>query len=295
MRHRLRHDRRHTGGRQVAGLGFNLVAQRLQRVGRPQQRRPGGRAGQCQRVQRRQAARDGGQVVGQARRPAHHFFHQQGTAWQVGAGRQPAVQRGRVAVALLPSLAAGWLPGVLAQYRTAHPGIEIDIADVLSEPCIDRVASGHADFALAAIRADTPALQAEPFCSDNFYLVCPADHPLARRRKAITAQDLATWPFIHLARTSSVRQYLEAALHPQAMHTLMEVEQLATVMGMVRAGLGISVVPALTLFHFEQPGLVTRPLSLPGLTRQIYLVRRRDESLSVAAQALYALVMAQRP
>jgi len=198
-------------------------------------------------------------------------------------------------VALLPSLAAGWLPGVLAQYRAAHPGIEIDIADVLSEPCIDRVASGHADFALAAIRADTPALQAEPFCSDNFYLVCPADHPLARRRKATTAQDLAAWPFIHLARTSSVRQYLEAALHPQAMHTLMEVEQLATVMGMVRAGLGISVVPALTLFHFEQPGLVTRPLSLPGLTRQIYLVRRRDESLSVAAQALYALVMAQRP
>ena len=205
------------------------------------------------------------------------------------------LQRGRVAVALLPSLAAGWLPGVLAQYRTAHPGIEIDIADVLSEPCIDRVASGHADFALAAIRADTPALQAEPFCSDDFYLVCPADHPLARRRKAIIAQDLAAWPFIHLARTSSVRQYLEAALHPQAMHTLMEVEQLATVMGMVRAGLGISVVPALTLFHFEQPGLVTRPLSLPGLTRQIYLVRRRDESLSVAAQALYALVMAQRP
>ncbi|MDP3226510.1 MAG: LysR family transcriptional regulator [Acidovorax sp.] len=205
------------------------------------------------------------------------------------------LQRGRVAVALLPSLAAGWLPGVLAQYRAAHPGIEIDIADVLSEPCIDRVASGHADFALAAIRADTPALQAEPFCSDNFYLVCPADHPLARRRKAITAADLAAWPFIHLARTSSVRQYLEAALHPQAMHTLMEVEQLATVMGMVRAGLGISVVPALTLFHFDQPGLVTRPLSMPGLTRQIYLVRRRDESLSVAAQALYALVMAQRP
>jgi DNA-binding transcriptional LysR family regulator len=79
------------------------------------------------------------------------------------------------------------------------------------------------------------------------------------------------------------------------MHTLMEVEQLATVMGMVRAGLGISVVPALTLFHFEQPGLVILPLALAGLTRQIYLVRRRDESLSVAAQALYALVMAHAP
>lgn len=205
------------------------------------------------------------------------------------------LQRGRVAVALLPSLAAGWLPGVLAAYRSSYPGIEIDIADVLSEPCIERVASGKADFALAAIRADTPELQAEPFCSDDFHLVCRADHPLARRKKAIAPADLAAWPFIHLARNSSVRQYLEAAFHPEAMHTLMEVEQLATVMGMVRAGLGISVVPALTLFHFEQPGIVTRPLALPGLLRQIYLVRRRDRSLSVAAQALYALVMSQRP
>lgn len=205
------------------------------------------------------------------------------------------LQRGRVAVALLPSLAAGWLPGVLAAYRSAYPGIEIDIADVLSEPCIERVASGKADFALAAIRADTPELQAEPFCSDDFHLVCPADHALARRKKAITPADLAAYPFIHLARISSVRQYLEAAFHPQGMHTLMELEQLASVMGMVRAGLGISVVPALTLFHFNQPGLVTRPLALPGLLRQIYLVRRRDRSLSVAAQALYTLVMAQRP
>lgn len=208
-----------------------------------------------------------------------------------------SLRRGRVAVALLPSLAAGWLPGVLADYRAAHPGVELDIADVLSEPCIERVATGKADFALAAIRADTPELQAEPFCSDSFHLVCRADHPLARRRKAmpLQAQDLAEWPFVHLARTSSVRQYLEAALHPQAMNTLMEVEQLATVMGMVRAGLGISVVPTLTLFHFHQPGLITRALALPGLTRRIYLVRRRDRSLSVAAQALYALVMAQRP
>ena len=204
------------------------------------------------------------------------------------------LQRGRVAVALLPSLAAGWLPGVLATYRAAHPGIELEITDVLSEPCIEQVAAGKADFALAAIRADTPALQAEPFCRDDFHLVCRKDHPLVQAPD-LALPDLAAWPFIHLARTSSVRQYLEAAFHPQAMNTLMEVEQLATVMGMVRAGLGISVVPALSLFHFKQPGLVTRPLALPGLVRHIYLVRRRDRSLSVAAQALYALMMERRP
>lgn len=214
------------------------------------------------------------------------------------------LRRGRVSIALLPSLAAGWLPGVLAGYRAQYPGIELDIADVLSEPCIERVAAGKADFALAAIRADTPELQAEPFCRDGFHLVCRKDHPLAqpatrqtrnKTQASVALQDLAAWPFVHLARTSSVRQYLEAAFHPQAMKTLMEVEQLATVMGMVRAGLGISVVPTLTLFHFDQPDLVTRPLALPGLTRQIYLVRRRERSLSVAAQALYTQVMQHRP
>ena len=206
-----------------------------------------------------------------------------------------ALRRGRVSLALLPSLAAGWLPAVLARFRALHPGIAVEVADVLSEPCIERVMTTQADFALAAVRAETPELQAQVFCADDFHLVCRADHPLAKARAPIRLRDLAAWPFIHLSRTSSVRQYLDAAFRPQAMDTVMEVDQLATVMGMVRAGLGISVVPALALFHFEQPEIATRPVPLPGLARRIYLVRRRDRSLSVAAQALHDLVLAERP
>lgn len=201
---------------------------------------------------------------------------------------------GHVSVALLPSLAAGWLPGVLTQFVAQYPGVELDVLDVLSEPCIAAVAQGEADFALAAIRADTLDLQAEPFCRDSFHLVCRADHPLAMQAH-ITLQDLQHWPFVHLARHSSVRQYLESALFPQTLHTLVEVEQLATVMGLVQAGLGISVVPALSLFHFDKPGLHTSPLHLPEIERHIYLVRRRGRSLSVAAQALYGLMQAMRP
>ena len=207
------------------------------------------------------------------------------------------LRRGRVAIALLPSLAAGWLPGRLAEFHQRFPGVELEIFDVLSEPCIELVATGKADFALAAIRVDTPDLQAEPFCSDDFHLVAPSHHPLAKhpRKRPIPVEELAKWPFIHMARHSSVRQFLEAALHPQPMKSMMEVEQLATVMGMVRAGLGISAIPALTLFHFQQEDLITRPLHWPELSRQIYLVRRRDRSLSVAAQAMYELLMNNRP
>ncbi|MEO8279847.1 MAG: LysR substrate-binding domain-containing protein [Ideonella sp.] len=203
-------------------------------------------------------------------------------------------RRGRVAIALLPSLAADWLPGVLAGFNAEHPGIELEVADVLSEACIEHVRSGQFDFALAATRANTSELRAEPFCSDDFHLVCRRDHPLAKVDNP-RAKDLAAWPFIHLSRTSSVRQYIDAATLPRVLPPMLEVDQLATVAGMVRAGLGVSVVPALTLYQFRTPELLIKPLRWPGLLRQIYLVRRRDRSFSVAAQDFYSWVMARRP
>ena len=211
-----------------------------------------------------------------------------------GVHDQAARRRGRVSIALLPSLAAGWLPQVLAGFRAEFPGIEIQVADVLSEACIERVRGGQADFALAATRVETPELRADLFCSDDFHLVCRADHPLASLAN-VRPKDVAAFPFIHMSRTSSVRQYLDSVTHPLQLQAVMEVDQLATVMGMVRAGLGISVVPWLTLFHFQSPDVVTRPLSWAGLTRHIYLVRRRDRSLSIAAQGFYEWVMARRP
>jgi len=63
------------------------------------------------------------------------------------------------------------------------------------------------------------------------------------------------------------------------------------VMGLVEAGLGISVVPALTLFHFGRKTLVTRPFPVASLTRNVYLVQRREGSLSMAAQALHDLIV----
>ena len=204
-------------------------------------------------------------------------------------------RKGRVSVAALPSLAAGWLPAILAEYMQRWPGITVELHDALSDPCIALLRSHRADFALAATGADAAAgsdLRGRPLCSDRFHLVCRADHPLAKGPK-LTARRLAPWPFIQMTRNSSVRQSLDAALHPLRLNAVFEVEHLATVMGLVEAGIGISVVPALTLFHFRRDTLTTRPLQLPGLTRTIYLVQRRDGSLSVAAQALHDLIVAR--
>jgi DNA-binding transcriptional LysR family regulator len=199
-------------------------------------------------------------------------------------------RKGRVHIAALPSLAAGWLPAVFAEFRKAWPGIELNLSDLLSDACVDLVRSGKADFALASTGTSHAGLSTRLVCTDRFYLVCRKDHPLAAEASP-TLKKLAPYPFIHMSRNSSVRQALEAALHPLQANTVLEVDQLATAAGMVEAGLGISVVPALTLFHFERKTLVTRPLATTGLTRKIYLVRRQEGSLSAAAQALHDLVI----
>jgi DNA-binding transcriptional LysR family regulator len=204
-------------------------------------------------------------------------------------------RKGRVHVAALPSLAAGWLPALFADFRQAWPGIELVLSDQLSDACIDLVRGGQADFALASGGtrvADAAELRMRVLCTDRFHLVCRADHPLASEPR-LTLRKLAPWPFIHMTRNSSVRQALEAALHPLAMNTVLEVEQLATVMGMVEAGLGISVVPTLTLYQFRRDTIATRPLAIPQLTRRIYLVQRREGSLSAAAQTLHDMVVAR--
>ncbi|WPB59196.1 LysR family transcriptional regulator [Xylophilus sp. GOD-11R] len=202
-------------------------------------------------------------------------------------------RRGRVHVAALPSLAAGWLPAVFAEFREAWPGVELALSDRLSDACMDLVRGGQADFALASASgraAESAGLHLHLLHADRFYLVCRADHPLARGPRPTLAR-IAGHPFVHMTRNSSVRQALEAGLHPLTMNTVLEVEQLATVTGMVEAGVGISIVPELTLYQFQRPALVTRPLDIPNFSRAVYLVRRAEGSLSVAAQTLHDLVV----
>ncbi|RZL63885.1 MAG: LysR family transcriptional regulator [Variovorax sp.] len=202
-------------------------------------------------------------------------------------------RKGRVSIAALPSLAAGWLPAILAEFMHAWPGISVELHDALSDACLAQLRNHQADFVLAASdagRAASGDLRGRKLCSDRFHLVCRADHPLAHVHR-LSAKQLAPWPFIQMSRNTSVRQSLDVALHPLRLNTVFEVEHLATVMGLVEAGVGISVVPALTLFHFKRDTLVTRPLPVAGLTRTIYLVQRREGSLSVAAQTLHDLIV----
>ena len=98
-------------------------------------------------------------------------------------------------------------------------------------------------------------LAGEFLYADRYFLVCRGDHPLAQVEQA-RLRDIARYP---AGARSSVRKHLDVALGAAA--PVFEVEHLATVTGLVRAGLGVSVVPAMTLFHFGGEDLRIVPLA----------------------------------
>jgi len=199
-------------------------------------------------------------------------------------------RRGRVGLAALPSLAAGPLPPVLAAYRERYPGVQIELFDMLSDRCVAMVREGRADFALTAAGPNLTEFATQALTTEGFHLVCRSDHPLAARR-TVRLGDLAGCAIIHLARSSSVRQHLDPILRevPHAT-TGLEVEQLPTVAALIASGLGVSLVPELTLPYFHKPDLASVRVNAPELARRILVVRRKGQSLSVPAQTMLELI-----
>lgn len=201
-----------------------------------------------------------------------------------------ARRRGRVSIAALPSLAARALPAVIAEYRRLYPGVAVSLHDALSDQCLSLLRQRKADLVLTAPGADMLEFASRVLGSDPFYLVCRRDHPLANKRR-IRPLELAGQEIVHLAPSSSVRQHVDVLLRDVgAVHAGFEVEHLATVAGLVEQGLGVSLVPELTLFQFRQLDLAAIPLVPQEQTRPILLVQRKDQALSIAAQAMLELI-----
>ena len=201
-----------------------------------------------------------------------------------------ALRRGRVAIAALPSLAARGIPAVIAEYKKKYPGVSVHLYDALSDQCLSMLRSEKVDFVLTAPGQNFVEFDSTVLCSDPFYLVCRRDHRLASRR-SVEVADLANCEIVHLTRSTSVRQHVDILLRDvPTLNSGLEVEHLATVAGLVEQGLGVAVVPELTLFQFRQLKLVAIPLKAVETVRPVLIVTRKDQSLSIAAQAFLELV-----
>ena len=198
---------------------------------------------------------------------------------------------GRVSVAAPPSLAADWLPRQLSVFHQRYPGIELRLRDVVSDVCLDAVRRGEADFGLNAQPGSSLEFEAVKLVDEPLYLICRTDDPLATRRK-VRLSHLRQRAFIHTVRSGSIWQRLQPLLHDlDIQDTGLEVDQLGTLAGLVAHGFGISLVPRSALQLCQRDALKAVPLEAAQAARSIYLVRSRHRSLSMAAAALWQLLL----
>lgn len=202
---------------------------------------------------------------------------------------------GRVSIAAPPSAAAAWLPEQMSKYRGDYPGIALRLHDVVSDRCLDMIARGEVDLGLNAQPGNALEFEALHLFDERLFLVCRRDNPLGTREQ-VRLKDLRNQEFIHTVRSGSVWQQTQAMLSAARIRDSgFEVAQFGTLAGLVENGFGISVVPQLALRLCSRAGLVAIPLADRKAVRPIFMVKRRQRSLSVAAAAMWERLLENVP
>jgi DNA-binding transcriptional LysR family regulator len=201
-------------------------------------------------------------------------------------------QAGQVTIACLPTAAFYFLPRVIARFNEQYPNVRFSILDLSANDGLQSVARGEVEFGINLLGSAEPELTFDPLIEDPFVLACRRDHPLAEKTKVAWA-DIEPYHLVTVSRASGNRTLLEAALvrSQVRLRWFYEVTHLSTSLGLVEAGLGISVLPKLATPQGEHPIIVTRPIGNPQVSRTIGVVRRRGRQLSPAAQRFLDLLM----
>lgn len=192
---------------------------------------------------------------------------------------------GLVTMACLPTAAFYFLPAVIRDFNEEFPNIRFRILDLTANDGLHAVSRGEVEFGINFMGGASAELDFLPLVDDPFVLAALKDHPLMGMNE-VRWSDLQSYRLITVDRSSGNRTLMDSALARSnlQMKWFYETTHLSTSLGLVEAGLGISVLPRLATPFKEHPILTTRPLVSPSISRTIGVVSRRGANVSPPAQ-----------
>ncbi len=195
------------------------------------------------------------------------------------------LQRGRVTLGATPSLTTTLLPAVVADFRRAHPGVELVVDEAGSGDLVVRLEDNLVDVALIILPVAGSWLDTRVIGEEELVLAVPAGHELAHRDEVAVAE-LREVALVMFRVGYDLREVTLAACRSAGFRPAFAVEGLEMdgVLAMAAAGVGAAVVPASALP--AAGGLVAVPFAGRELTRRIGVARRRDRTVSSAVGAL---------
>ncbi|MDZ4811180.1 MAG: LysR substrate-binding domain-containing protein [Pseudomonadota bacterium] len=206
-------------------------------------------------------------------------------------------EAGTVRLGIFPTLAPYLLPHVIPQVRRRFPKLLLLLTEEKTEELLRRVRDGRLDAAVVALPIGDATLHEEFLFEERFLLAMPEDHPLSRQKR-IVAADLEDQQLLLLEDGHCLRDQALAVcrLSGADEHSGFRATSLETLRQMVGSGVGITLLPALSVQPpvAPMPGLKLLRFSDNAPSRRIALVWRRSSAFAPFLTRL-AKVLAQVP
>lgn len=167
---------------------------------------------------------------------------------------------GRFRLGIIPTLAPYLLPLVFGPLRAALPGLQLEPWEDQTAALLDRLRAHELDAALLATEVDGAELMSEPLFAEPFMAALPPEHRLAGN--AVVAESDLAPDILVLADGHCLRdQTLAACGQGGALGGALRASSLATLLNMVAAGYGTTLIPGLAAGAAQDAGIVLRPLA----------------------------------
>ena len=183
---------------------------------------------------------------------------------------------------------------VLKQYRTLYPGIRLKISNHSTPQAVDAIKNGIADIAVVTTPT-LPSAMIEEVTVRRFHEVAVCSSAFSELLESkVSFAELLSYPMISLGtQTKSFELYseffAEEGLHYQPETEAATADQ---ILPMVKADLGIGFIPREFLYGVDGVYIIETEKPLPE--REIRIVKRHEQTLSIAAKELERLILKQQ-
>jgi DNA-binding transcriptional LysR family regulator len=204
-------------------------------------------------------------------------------------------ETGTVTIAFQPSFGTWLVPDLIADFHRDHPDIRFELEHVH-----DRITPSaqleSADLMLTTVGSADPDVEWRHLFAEPLELVVPAGHRLAGHA-GLGLADAAAEPFVVLRSPSFLRQLTETLCAHSGFQPRIafEADDLATVHGLVAAGLGLAILPSLHQHAAgDAAGVWSVPIADPAASRRIGLAWLRNRTLLPSAALFRGFVLERR-
>ena len=230
-----------------------------------------------------------------------HRLIEQAEAIEELARRERDPVSGPLRVGAIPTVSPYLMPLLLLPLRKAYPRLRLILSEEITETLLQRLRAHEIDAAIIATDVDDASLVSQPLFREPFWFAMPRDHPLYNK-DSIEETDLEQVDLLVLADGHCLaRQVMDvcriADRQQQGEYADLRAASLVTLLQLVGAGFGCTLVPALAVggTWMTDGGVVARPLDWPDAHRTVRLVYRESFPRRATIDAFVAVLRRHLP